>query len=55
MSLETDIILSLLDIKLWMAHHSEISRLKIKKKLKSEPHLNKSSSVNKRKLYKVRE
>lgn len=31
MSLETDIILSLLDIKLWMAHHSKISRLKIKK------------------------
>lgn len=47
MSLETDIILSLLDIKLWMAHHSEISRLKIKK-LKSEPYLNKSSSVNKK-------
>ncbi|WP_172805470.1 hypothetical protein [Bacillus mycoides] len=51
MSLETDIILSLFDIKLWMAHHSENSRLKIKKqKLKSEPYLNKSSSVNKRKL-----
>lgn len=31
MSLETDIILSLIDIKLWMFHHLENSRLKIKK------------------------
>ncbi|MED4678892.1 hypothetical protein [Bacillus nitratireducens] len=40
MSLETDIILSLLDIKLWMIHHSEHSRIKIKKqKGKSAPYL----------------
>lgn len=53
MSLETDIILSLLDIKLWIIHHSEHSRIKIKKqKVKSSPYLYKYASVNKRNLYK---
>ncbi|MFK4427634.1 hypothetical protein [Bacillus sp. RC51] len=57
MSLETDIILSLLDIKLWIIHHSEHSRIKIKikikkQKVKSSPYLYKYASVNKRNLYK---
>ncbi|WP_377867510.1 hypothetical protein [Bacillus sp. R86525] len=53
MSLETDIILSLLDIKLWMIHHSEHNRIKIKKqKVKLSPDLYKYVSVNKRNLYK---
>ncbi|MDA2241126.1 hypothetical protein PDN14_21995 [Bacillus cereus group sp. Bc222] len=56
MSLETNIILSLLDVKLWMAHHSDNSPIQEKKrKLKLVPHLNKSASVNKRKLYKFRQ
>ncbi|WP_426952625.1 hypothetical protein [Bacillus mycoides] len=55
MSLETDIILSLLDIKLWIIHHSEHGRIKIKikkQKVKSSPYLYKYASVNKRNLYK---
>ncbi|SCA96858.1 Uncharacterized protein BWINRA5_00175 [Bacillus mycoides] len=53
MSLETDIILSLLDIKLWMIHHSGHSLIKIKKqKVELSPYLYKYASVNKRNLYK---
>ncbi|MGH0601751.1 hypothetical protein [Bacillus mycoides] len=53
MSLESNIILSLLDVQLWMAHHSDNSRKQVKKqKLKSAPYLNKYASVNKKKLYK---
>ncbi|EJS47096.1 MULTISPECIES: hypothetical protein [Bacillus cereus group] len=56
MSLEANIILSLLDVQLWMAPHSNNSRIKEKKqKLKSAPYLNKYTSVNKRKLYKSSE
>ncbi|QWI47167.1 hypothetical protein [Bacillus mycoides] len=56
MSLETNIILSLLAVKLWMADHSDNSRIQVKKrKLKLVPHLNKYASVNKRKLYKFRQ
>ncbi|MDA2385090.1 hypothetical protein PDN41_25795 [Bacillus cereus] len=56
MSLEANIILSLLDVQLWMAPHSNNRRIKEKKqKLKSAPCLNKYTSVNKRKLYKSSE
>ncbi|WP_179953569.1 hypothetical protein [Bacillus sp. BF2-3] len=56
MSLEANIILSLLDVQLWMAPHSNIRRIKEKKqKLKPAPGLNKYTSVNKRKLYKSSE
>ncbi|EOO43472.1 hypothetical protein ICM_06337 [Bacillus cereus BAG1X2-3] len=56
MSLESNIILSLLDVQLWMAPHSNNSRIKEKKqKLKLAPCLNKYTSVNKRKLYKSSE
>ncbi|KLA31060.1 hypothetical protein [Bacillus cereus] len=42
MSLEANIILSLLDVQLWMAPHSNNRRIKEKKqKLKSAPCLNK--------------
>lgn len=52
MSLETNIILSLLDVKLWMVYHSDSSRIKVKKRLKPAPYLHKYVSVKKRKLYK---
>jgi len=56
MSLEANIILSLLDVQLWMAPHSNNRRIKEKKqKLKPAPCLNKYTSVNKRKLYKSSE
>ncbi|MBZ4223917.1 MULTISPECIES: hypothetical protein [Bacillus] len=56
MSLEADIILSLLDVQLWMAPYSNNRRIKEKKqKLKSASYLNKYTSVNKRKLYKSSE
>ncbi|MEC2257542.1 hypothetical protein [Bacillus thuringiensis] len=56
MSLEANIILSLLDVQLWMAPHSHNRRIKEKKqKLKPAPGLNKYTSVNKRKLYKSSE
>ncbi|MCQ6337115.1 MULTISPECIES: hypothetical protein [Bacillus] len=56
MSLESNIILSLLDVQLWMAPHSNNSRIKEKKqKLKLAPCLNKYTSVNKRKLYRSSE
>ncbi|MCC3688898.1 hypothetical protein LLR47_27425 [Bacillus cereus] len=56
MSLEANIILSLLDVELWMAPHSNNSRIKEKKqKLKSATFLNAYTSVNKRKLYKSSE
>ncbi|WP_176212505.1 hypothetical protein [Bacillus cereus] len=56
MSLEANIILSLLDVELWMAPHSNNSRIKEKKqKLKSATFLNVYTSVNKRKLYKASE
>ncbi|MED1559444.1 hypothetical protein [Bacillus paramycoides] len=56
MSLEANIILSLLDVQLWMAPHSNNRRIKEKKqKLKSVSCLNKYTSVNKRKLYKSSE
>ncbi|HFK1724279.1 TPA: hypothetical protein ACGXQB_006238 [Bacillus cereus] len=56
MSLEANIILSLLDVQLWMAPHWNNRRIKEKKqKLKSASYLNKYTSVNKRKLYKFSE
>ncbi|WP_215582712.1 hypothetical protein [Bacillus mycoides] len=56
MSLEANIILSLLDVQLWMAPHSNNRRIKEKKqKLKPAPCLYKYTSVNKRKLYKSSE
>ena len=56
MSLEANIILSLLDVELWMAPHSNNNRIKEKKqKLKSATFLNAYTSVNKRKLYKSSE
>lgn len=56
MSLEANIILSLLDVELWMAPHSNNSHIKEKKqKLKSATFLNAYKSVNKRKLYKSSE
>lgn len=56
MSLEANIILSLLDVQLWMAPHSNNRRIKEKKqKLKSASCLDKYTSVNKRKLYKSSE
>ncbi|EEL33476.1 MULTISPECIES: hypothetical protein [Bacillus cereus group] len=56
MSLEANIILSLLDVQLWMVPHSNNIRIKEKKqKLKPAPCLNKYTSVNKRKLYKSSE
>ncbi|MCU5413488.1 hypothetical protein OCE50_21625 [Bacillus wiedmannii] len=56
MSLEANIILSLLDVQLWIALHSNNRRIKEKKqKLKPVPCLNKYTSVNKRKLYKSSE
>ncbi|HDX9690236.1 TPA: hypothetical protein ROY10_005933 [Bacillus thuringiensis] len=56
MSLEANIILSLLDVQLWIALHSNNRRIKEKKqKLKPSPCLNKYTSVNKRKLYKSSE
>ncbi|MFE7376663.1 hypothetical protein ACFU6E_18590 [Bacillus cereus] len=55
MSLEANIILSLLDVQLWMAPHSNNSRIKEKKqKLKLAPCLNKYTSANK-KLYRSSE
>ncbi|MEJ9132612.1 hypothetical protein P4408_24700 [Bacillus thuringiensis] len=48
MSLETNIILSLLDVQLWIAHHRDNSHIKVKKqKLNSSPYSNKYASVNK--------
>lgn len=56
MSLETNIILSLLDVQLWIAPHSNNRGIKEKKqKLKPAACLNKYTSVNKRKLYKSSE
>ncbi|EPF02555.1 MULTISPECIES: hypothetical protein [Bacillus] len=56
MSLEANIILSLLDVQLWMVPHSNNRRIKEKKqKLKPAPCLIKYTSVNKRKLYKSSE
>ncbi|MBS9806335.1 hypothetical protein [Bacillus toyonensis] len=57
MSLEANIILSLLDVQLWIAPHSNNNRrIKEKKqKLKPASCLNKYTSVNKRKLYKSSE
>ncbi|WP_254489829.1 hypothetical protein [Bacillus thuringiensis] len=56
MSLEANIILSLLDVQLWIAPHSNNRRIKEKKqKLKPASCLNKYTSVNKRKLYKSSE
>lgn len=56
MSLEANIILSLLDVQLWIALHSNNRRIKEKKqKLKPALCLNKYTSVNKRKLYKSSE
>lgn len=48
MSLETNIILSLLDVQVWIAHHQDNSRIQVKKqKLNSAPYSNKYASVNK--------
>ncbi|HDR7500395.1 TPA: hypothetical protein QCX42_004885 [Bacillus toyonensis] len=56
MSLEANIILSLLDVQLWMVPHLNNRRIKEEKqKFKSAPCLNKYTSVNKRKLYKSSE
>ena len=56
MSLEANIILSLLDVQLWIALHSNNRRIKEKKQiLEPAPCLNKYTSVNKRKLYKSSE
>ncbi|MBZ3766086.1 hypothetical protein [Bacillus cereus] len=56
MSLEANIILTLLDVELWIALHSNNRRIKEKKqKLKTALYLNKYTSVNKRKLYKSSE
>ncbi|MGN4544348.1 hypothetical protein [Bacillus cereus group sp. MYBK95-2] len=56
MSLEANIILSILDVQLWIASHLNNRRIKEKKqKLKPASCLNKYKSVNKRKLYKSSE
>ena len=47
MSLETNIILSLLDVQLWIAHHRDNSHIQVKTKLNSSPYSNKYASVNK--------
>lgn len=49
MSLETNIILSLLDVQVWIAHHQDTSRIQVKKqKLNSAPYSNKYANVNKK-------
>ncbi|WP_215596442.1 hypothetical protein [Bacillus mycoides] len=54
MSLETNVILSLMDVQLWMTPHSKNSSIK-KKKLEPVRCLNKYKDVNRRSLYKFKQ